>query len=93
MEPEKSPTIRFRALNEKPPNRIGAFVAGVICLALAGTGVWAAWHGPTSGLPFVSDGVNQVLGRIAFGGGAVIVLLIGLLAFYDAFRPTPKADD
>jgi hypothetical protein len=37
------------------------------------------------GIPFLPEVVNQTLGRIAFGAGAVIPALIALYAFWEAY--------
>jgi hypothetical protein len=64
-----------------------ALAGGLICAILAATGFYAALGDPSisGGIPFLPDGTNQALGRIAFGVGAVITTLIGLYAFREAF--------
>jgi hypothetical protein len=64
-----------------------AFVGGLICGAMAVFGFNIALNSSSieGGLPFLPQDLNQTLGRIAFGTGAVFLTLITLYAFWEAY--------
>jgi hypothetical protein len=68
-----------------------ALVAGGICLGLSAMGFFVAFAGERlgGGIPHIPDALNQSIGRVAFGLGAVVTGAIGVYAFYDAWRLRP----
>ncbi len=77
-------------------DRLRAFVAFVILVALGGTGLWiAVWRETISGgIPLLPDAVNDRIGRFAFAGGGISCLAMAGLALRDAFgrrRGAPRS--
>jgi hypothetical protein len=70
-------------------NSIGSALAGgIICGALSAAGFYVALFDPSisGGIPFLADEANRTLGRVAFGAGAVVTLLLAVYAFREAFN-------
>ncbi|TVQ11868.1 MAG: hypothetical protein EA364_09630 [Balneolaceae bacterium] len=63
-----------------------SLAGGLICGVLSAIGFYVALVDPaiSGGIPFLADEANRTLGRVAFGAGAVITLLLALYAFREA---------
>ena len=75
-----------------------AFWAMLILSCLAGIGLWVAFFGDAArisgGLPFLPQALNATIGKVMFGLGALITLLMVGYACKDALRRKRKeADD
>lgn len=70
------------------PTKWRSFLGGVICLALSIIGFWIAFYGEDiqGGIPFIAEAANQVIGRIVFGGGAVVTGWLAVVAFRELFK-------
>lgn len=75
--------------NDKPA-KWRPLLGGIICLGLSVTGFWVAFYGEDiqRGIPFIAEATNQMIGRIMFGGGAVITGLLSIVAFRELFNKT-----
>lgn len=74
------------------PNRLRSFLGGIICLSLSLMGFWIAFYGEgiEGGIPFIAEATNQMIGRIMFGGGAVITGVLAIVAFRELFGKRSK---
>lgn len=64
----------------KPRSVVRRICVTVILIGMAITGIWASLlspsHGISGGIPFVPRSVNVGLGRLLFGLGALVCLLL-----------------
>ena len=83
----------FKVTFGKPQNHgaVRALLAGGICFGLSAMGFFVAFAGDRleAGIPHIPDALNQSIGRVAFGLGAVVTGAIALYAFHDAWRLRP----
>lgn len=70
------------------PGKLSSLIGGIICAVLSVLGFYVAIWGDeiSGGIPFLPGGVNILLGRLMFGGGAFITALLALYAFSELFR-------
>lgn len=70
--------------------------AMLIMACMAGIGLWVAFFGDTErisgGIPFLPQETNAAIGKVMFGLGALITLLMIGYAFKDALRRSRKED-
>lgn len=82
--------MRVKLSIGRPRNRSStrAVLGGLICLALSATGVYIALAGGRleSGIPFIPDALNQSIGRLIIGFGAVATGALGVYAFREAWK-------
>jgi len=65
-----------------------SLMGGIICTVLSALGFYVAFWGDaiSGGIPFLPGGVNTLIGRLMFGGGAFITALLALYAFSELIR-------
>ncbi len=71
-------------------HRVSDALATLILLAFAGIAGWITFFAPEGtlqgGVPFVSDAVNETLGRLLFGFGTLLCIGMAAWAFRRLFR-------
>lgn len=74
------------------PAKWRSLVGGVICLGLSIIGFWVAFYGEDiqGGIPFITEAANQVIGRVVFGIGALIIGLLSVVAFRELIASKSK---
>jgi hypothetical protein len=78
--------VKVGSIRNASPVR--ALLGGVICLALSATGFYIALAGGRleSGIPFIPDALNQSIGRLVIGSGAVATGAMAVYAFCEAWK-------
>jgi hypothetical protein len=73
-------------------SKLSALIGGIISAALSITGFYIVFTGKqlSGGIPFLSDGFNQVMGQIVIGLGALLTGALAVYAFYELFKPREK---
>lgn len=76
------------AIVVEPKGRLASALGGVICAGLACLGFYAALAPGEigGGIPLLPEAWNQVMGRMAFGGGACLTTAFSLWLFYRAWK-------
>lgn len=68
--------------------RVNAAFAALILAVFTGTGLWISFYAEPSsiqgGIPFMPQGFNDKLGRVMFGGGALICGALCKVALWQA---------
>jgi len=77
--------ISFGKRENQNPYR--SIAGGLICIALAALGFDTAFFAGdiAGGIPFLPADLNQAIGRLMFGFGALFTTLIGIYAFWEAY--------
>jgi hypothetical protein len=85
-------SIRIEISSNTKRNRIRGLIGGVICLILSLIGLYIAFAGQSlgGGIPFIPDELNQGIGRIIIGIGALFTGLLAFVAFREIFIPVKK---
>jgi hypothetical protein len=82
--------MRIKLSIGSPRNRrpARAVLGGAICLALSATGCYIALSGGRleTGIPFIPDALNQSIGRLLIGFGAIATGALGVYAFREAWK-------
>jgi len=80
--------VRFSMRKKEKPSKVSSFLGGLISTGLFLSGIYAAiWADTISGgIPFLSDTINSILGRVFIGLGALFCGGLAVYAFREMFR-------
>jgi polyferredoxin len=85
-------SIRIEISSNRRKSKIRSLIGGIICLILSVLGFYIAFAGQAfgGGVPFIPDGLNQGIGRIMIGIGALFTGILAFVAFREIFIPVKK---
>ncbi|MBZ2189409.1 hypothetical protein K8B33_09900 [Alcanivorax sp. JB21] len=80
--------IRIKMGPRRNHSVVSALLGGTLCAGLAGFGFFVVISGADigGGIPLLPAGINQAMGRVIFGVGAVFTASLAAYAFYEAWH-------